>query len=448
VPKPVGARWRADHSTTLGCRPCVWTTFCISPKLPFFASRESIANAVNLIAIKSGSLLGSLTYRHASLANCQKRLADRYALEPEIDLQGYTCRAVIDWISIRLRLQAETQHQWLQRIVAPFLGRKAHIDALDERPGGVSDHFELRIQEPDILAVRRICRAINEKYALQAQPIVDAIEISIDFTPKEPDDVARAKLLTVLVRHFQPSRDVMSNRLDRPRFTFGRGAGMTVGVLGHRTTAGDTDHFLISTAMDRQPYVDATYYVGAEDAGMRWRVMDKVLDRQNHEAGTRLELDDAKKRTRIEVTLDRSEITALGVNYLNDLAQFPFSRLQNRAFKFMLPSFHDPARLRASWRTAIKVSRDQERMQKFLNAGVIGVMAMDGALGHQVKALRKRSKGDFAERGLKLKLPPRVGKGSSGTFVAYEALNARIGVALRHLGERVATAFSVVDEEL
>jgi len=407
-----------------------------------------LANAANLIAIKSGSLLGSLTYRKESLTNGQKRLVDRYALEPEIDLQDYTCRAVIDWISIRLCLEAETQHQWLQRIVAPFLGRKAHIEALDERPGGVADHFELRIQEPDILILRRICRAINERYALQAPPIVAAIEISVDFTPKEPDDVARAKLLTVLMRHFQPSRDVMSNRLDRPRFTFGRAAGMTVGVVGHRKTGGDSDHLLISTAGDRRPYVDATYYVGADDAGMRWRIMDKVLDRQNHEAGTRLALDDAKKRTRIEVTLDRSEITALGVDDLNDLAQFPFSRLQNRAFTFMLPTFHDPARLRACWRTAIKVSRDRERMQKFLNAGVIGLMAMDGALGRQRDRLRRASKQDLTCRGLKLRSLPRVGKGSSGTFVAYQVMNERTGVALRHLGERVAAAFSVADEEL
>ncbi|MCX5578984.1 hypothetical protein [Kaistia terrae] len=408
-----------------------------------------MTTAVNLVAIKSRKFLGQLTYRRSPVSKVQRRLVGRYALVPEIDLRDFTCRSVIDWISLRLWLGRETQHQWLQRDFEDAFGSKSFIEALNKRPGGVSDLFEFRVQEPDLVKIRSLCRKLYIKYDLQAPPIVSQIEVSVDFTPRKPSDFARAKLFTVLTHHFQPSRDVMSNRRDRPRFTFGTGAKNTVGVIGRpRTASSDNDHFLISTATDRQPFVDATYYVGAEDADIRWRIMDKVVDRQNKGAGTILVLDDTKKRVRVEVTLDRPEIAALGVDVLDDLKGLRFSRLQAKAFAFVLPTFLDPNRVGPSVRTAVQVWKDRQRMEKFLNAGAIGLQAMDGALERRMKALRRKSQCDLAKKGLKLKVPARTGVGSSGTFVSYEAMNERVGVALRHLGERVAAAFSTPEKDL
>lgn len=408
-----------------------------------------MTTVVNLVAIKSRKLLGQLAYRKIPVSKVQRRLVGRYALEPEIDLGDFTCRAVIDWISIRLWLGRETQHQWLQRDVEAALGERCYIEPLDKRSGGVSDLFEFRVQEPDLVKVRRLCRTFYGKYDLQMPPVVSEMEISVDFTPKHPGDLARAQLFIALTRHFQPSRDVMGHRRDRPRFTFGRGANDTVGVIGRpRSASGDKDHFLISSTTDRQPFVDATYYVGAEDSDMRWRIMDKVLDRQNRAAGTSLVLGDKMKRVRIEVTLGRPEVAALGIDFLYDLKGFRITRLQAKAFAFVLPTFLDPARARPSVRTAAHVWNDRQRMEKFLNAGAIGLKAMDAALDRRMKALRRASQGDLAKKGLKLKAPPRTGVGSSGTFVSYEAMNERVGMALRHLRERVAAAFSVPDKDL
>jgi hypothetical protein len=59
-----------------------------------------------------------------------------------------------------------------------------------------------------------------------------------------------------------------------------------------------------------------------------WRVMVKERDKQNVGAGTALILPWDQKRARIEVTLSRSEIAALGVDFLDDLRSFNFVKLQ------------------------------------------------------------------------------------------------------------------------
>ena len=392
--------------------------------------------SIPLFAVKTKLDLGRLTYRKLPIANIQRRLAGRYALEPEIALNDYSCRAVIDWLS----LGRETQHQWLQHEVKAVLGKASHIKALEEKPGGVSDQFEIRVQEPQLDEVRRLCERVQGKFGLRAPPVVGEIEISVDFTPKTPDDVARAKLFQVLTHHFQPPRDVIAHLRDRPRFAFGTGAAATVGVLGYsRVSCSKNDHFLILTTTDRLPYVDATYYVGSREAGSRWRIMDKVVDRQNRSAGTQRYLADAEKRVRIEVTFSRQELAAMNLNHLADLRTFSFSRLQAKAFIFVLPTF---GTREVGLLASISAWKDRRRTEKFSKAGVVGLKTMDDALDRQRETIRSGARSDFRQRGLTMKPLPRFGKGASGTSVAYQEMNERVGVALRHLGERVAASFS------
>lgn len=60
-------------------------------------------------AIKAKVHLGELTFRQRTMTNSQARLVGRYALEPEINLDAFNCRAVIDWVTICFWLGRTTQ---------------------------------------------------------------------------------------------------------------------------------------------------------------------------------------------------------------------------------------------------------------------------------------------------------------------------------------------------
>lgn len=410
-----------------------------------------MAISVPYFTIKTKSDPGELVFRRRPMANSQARLAGRYALEPDIDLKAFSCNAVIDWIVIFFWLGRKTQVQWLKRDVDSALGTNCYVYIHDEEPGGVSDKFDVTIQEPDLRKLRDICDTIEAKYGLEILPAVRAIEISVDFKPDEPDDAARAKLYTALTRHFWTDRDVISRPYDRPRFTWGDSPSSDQGkrsptghVLKHgwKRPKHINEHFLLSTNHDRAPFVDANYYVGAKDADVRWRIMDKVVDQQNRDAGTFVPLDDADKRVRVEVTLDRPAVERLGVTFLEDLPKLHFARLQKSFFTFMRPTFIDTGKAGHTRETAIKAWHDQQRIGKFLKTGVIGLKAMDDAQRRQAERLRKQERGRLVANVLKMKRPSRVGTQKGGTFLAYEDLNGRISDALGELERRVGAAFS------
>ena len=397
---------------------------------------------VPLFAIKSRSYLGILRYEATPTDKKQRRLLGRVALLPQIQLQDFQCRAVIDWVTVGLSLSRNTQHQWLQQKVEAVFGRRSYIKALDKGPGDASDAFEITIQEPDLCRLQRLCAALERKFGFQRPPIITAIEISVDFIPKVGGAHDRAKLFMVLTRHFHPKRDVLSAPLDRPRFSIKRKT-KPIFVLGSKDGRRKLDDDqLVSLESDRTPFVDSTYYVGADDADVQWSVMDKIIDTQNPAEGTYVTLDEHEKRVRIEVTLDRTAVAQLGVEGLTDLSALQFSRLQSKFFSFVLPTFIDSPRMPPGFRTASQAWRERYRMMKFINAGVIGLAAMEDAMERQMKKLRLQVRGDLRRKGLTVKPIPRVGSGSAGTFVAYAELNERVAVALRHLEERVAASFS------
>lgn len=398
---------------------------------------------VPLLMIKSPADLGYLRYERKPIEKKQRRFEGRYALTPQVQLYEFECRAVIDWITLRLVSGRATQHQWIQQVVEPQFGRGCYIKVVDETPGRVSNVFEVTFQEPDLSLVNRICGLLDKKFGLQAPPVVAAIEVSVDFRSRFRDARDRAKLFMALTRHFEASRDVLSNYSDWPRFTFGDGDKETVGALGRKEGRPDLDDvYLVSVEADRLPFVDACYYVGAKEADTRWRIMDKVIDRQNRAAGTFVSLDDIDKRVRIEVTLDRSVIAGFGVDYLTDLPRLPFAQLQSRFFSFVLPTFADASHFHVGAVKAAKFMHERKREQKFLGTGVIGLAAMDGAWARRLKAIRKDATVRLRSNGRAVKPIKRVGRGSSGHYLAYQELNDRVGVALRHLGQRVAAALA------
>jgi hypothetical protein len=137
---------------------------------------------------------------------------------------------------------------------------------------------------------------------------------------------------------------------------------------------------LLSTDWDNAPYTDGTLEVGAKEADMRWRIMDKVRDQQNRKAGTFIALDDKSKRARIEVTLDRPEVAALGVTSIDDLKKLNFTKLQGRYFRFLLPTFTQKSSVLPDVRSAMIGWRDFQRTIKFTRTGNIGLKTMDDVL--------------------------------------------------------------------
>ncbi len=265
------------------------------------------AFSVPLVAKKTAKLVGKLDYHRVELPNKQRRLAGRYALRPDVDLSKFETRAVIDWLQLGFLLSRKTQFQWVQREAESVLGTKPWVVSGSEGPNNASLTFDVRIQEPEIAEALMLVRRLEAKFGLDMDPVVRAIEVSVDFRPATPNEIERAKMLVTLTNHLMVKRDIISHTMDRPRYITARGPDGVTSALYHSRHLSDeqNNHFLFSSDRDRAPSIDSTYALGAKGADVRWGVMDKVLDSQNPNAGTFVNLDEASKRVRIEVTLDR-----------------------------------------------------------------------------------------------------------------------------------------------
>lgn len=245
------------------------------------------------------------------------------------------------------------------------------------------------------------------------------------------------------MNHLLVEEDVISNLRDRPRTVWGRDGRSVTRLIydSKHLTPEENKRFLIETERDRAPFMDATLEIGAKEADVRWRIMDKIVDRQNVDAGTFVALKEAEKRARIEVTLDRPEVEALGINLFSDLKDLNFTRLQGRYFRFFLPTFSGQAAYGPGSKAAIIVWQDRQRMMKFAKSGGLALRAMDSALAEQRLKMKRQALQDIHSRGLRLSRHAQTGRGLAGSFIAYEELNERVRTALRNLGRRVVDGF-------
>lgn len=406
-------------------------------------SRPKPVLPVPLLAKKVPTLIGHLEYARVELSNKQKRLTGRYALRPIIDLNRFKTRAVIDWLTLGVLLERPTQFWWIQAEISGLLDRTPFVVNRVGKERESSVGFDVTFQEPDIPTVLKAIAAIDAKFGLGMAPVLRSIEISIDFTPRVPNELERARIARVLMNHLLVEPDVTSRLRDRPRTVWGRDEHSVMRLIydSKHLTAEENKRFLIETDRDRGPFTDGTLEIGAKEADVRWRIMDKVIDRQNVRAGTFISLDESEKRVRIEVTLDRPEVEVLGVTFLSDLEDLNFTRLQGRYFRFFLPTFSRHAELGLRTRSALTLWQDRQRAVKFGKTGNVGLKAMDEALVKQLTEIKRQALRDLHRRGLRLPRNDRTGIGSAGYFVAYEGLNERILTALRNLGKRVAAGF-------
>ncbi|MBZ9857068.1 hypothetical protein LB566_25070 [Mesorhizobium sp. CA13] len=390
------------------------------------------SHSVTLMAAKSPSSF-TLTYTEQQADQKQKRFQNRVVLQPEIDLKSYTCRAVIDWADIRFRTVKYTQWKWIKHHIDKAIGERTWAEKGKLDDDGKYREFVVRIQEPvtrDLLLAEDVVRA---RWDLQEQAEIAGLEVSVDFKPREFSREALALMFGVLVRSHLPSRNVIDEPADRPRFAWGKGDDDNRHVLGYDQRHPErSDAFLLNPAKDEPAAFDATYYVGAKGSRSAWRTMVKVLDKQNIATGTRKVLLERERRVRLEVTVNESELRDMGIKTIMDLAAYRFQRLQGRYFKFAVPTFPQLATEPAEKRRPLLEFSWKRRLQRFLNAGVVGLEAWDEAWRRKKKQTRKEALGTNLPLGL-----TSVMTGSSSTLKDYNELTRKVIQALRHIDDRM-----------
>jgi hypothetical protein len=423
--------------------------------------------------MKSNAQPEILTFREEDVHRTQARLKGRTVLVPEIDLNAYRFRAVIDWVKLRFVVGRNTQFPYLQDAIEKELGRRCYVEPIKPGPGGVSDTFDVVFQEPaSIQALREICDKVEDAYGLKSRPEVVGIEVSVDAYPSMPSDSARAQILGVMQRTIFTDRDIWSAKNDRQRFVFGsndnaQDEGNADEFRNDENSASESDAAKKKTtryvAPDPDPEkakgksafnpehfeampVDATVYLGPKGGPVMIRVMDKIMDQQNRKAGTREDLAEDRKRARIEVMLRGAELKRLGIGTVDDLCGLNFRKLQKKYFQFMLPTFEKASSGKMTGKDALLAERAAWRKKVFTRSGVVGVMAMDNERERfrmmqlpDLKTLLRRLGRPFRTK--------RTGTGTTQQMMAYEALNEKVAVALRSLGEREARAMKVVEAE-
>ncbi|MVO95494.1 hypothetical protein FML87_23040 [Rhizobium leguminosarum bv. phaseoli] len=398
-----------------------------------------LIHQVTLYREKGSNAPVVLAYAETTLRSSQARLINRTTLTPQIDLEAYQCRAVVDWIDIHFELSRRTQYWHLNDRIEKLTGRKEYPEALDIGDGKTATRYKLRVQEPDLETVRKVLSDLESAYGFVSPAGVSGIEISIDFYPEKPSEEARARMHGVLVRHFYPTTRVLRSSRMWPRFmpgsikktdyTIARNEGDDSLDIGDRMTP----------ELDRPALYGSTYYVGERDNPRAfWRIQNKVFDKQNKAAGTLDKLPDAMKRVRIEVTLGHEGCREVGLKHFDDLGTVKITRLQKSFFQFMKPTFPDiRPNIHRAGPVAVKRKVEEYRRQRFFNAGVLGLQIREDAR-EELRALEMPTIRKMHRRsGTKMAARVRAGAGAFGTMVAYEDLTRMVERALAGLQRKV-----------
>lgn len=372
-------------------------------------------------------------YTVERLARKQARFDGRECWKPQLDLDQFRCRAVIDWIELRVRTGRPTQFQHLQKRIEPLVGRTPWVRAVSAGPGRVASAFIIRIQEPTVDVLANVEKELARRFGTD-EVIVSAVEVSVDFTPKTASEQARAQMVAILALHHLPKQDVTTNCSDRPRIAWGRGPNATRHLVGWNASSTILDVQLRACPdHDFGLRLDATVYSGSRNASPRWRIMEKILDSQNPADSAARVLADHEKRCRIEVTLHENELERWKVRGISDLRALSFSRLQGDYFHFALPTFRTEF---ASLRPAAERWIETHRQRRFKNAGVLGLAMLDGAHEAMRADFRKQLLSRLRSQGKRASPRSRSGTGTRKAMVAFEELNRRVAKALDRLAMR------------
>lgn len=398
------------------------------------------SSTVSLQFAKSARDPVSLGFTDCRHTGKQAAVRDRVLLQPEIDLQKYEFSAVIDVIEVVVKTGRVTQFRHIKDFLEKVYSKRYYVVPIQPGEGKESDIFTVRIQEPrSAAAVADICDTITAEFGSTATPTIREIEISVDARPKVPNDDDRARMFGVMQRTIFTGRDIFTEGNSRPRYCIERNKPpeFLFGKWLREPIAMDPR---LWPEWDRPAPVDGTFSFGAKNEPSLVKIMDKVVDTQNHDEDTKVDLKDNEKRARVEVTLQLEELLDLGVCELEDLRSFSYPRLQRRNFQFKLPTFDETGGLGKAALKLVRVLKEERRLKRFLSTGVIGLLAMQrGEADFRSRHLPGLQR-HMRQRGLKMKRNRR-GTGPAGTFVAYEELNRLVADALWNLSKRERRAW-------
>jgi hypothetical protein len=388
-----------------------------------------------------------LTLHHTllPLENKQARLAGRSALVPDVSIEDYRFRAVIDWIEIQVHLGRPTQAQYVQDVLRQHLNRNCHIVGQDEGPGCVFSVCTIRVQEPASFAlIATIHQSLVDTFGAAAGDKVTEMEVSIDVYPKVASDTARAIMLGTMQRTIWTDRDIWSSPRSRPRYAFSSGGAFKLSPPPNDEVAKKpvkrNRERITRVVPDNHdiPSIDGTMYLGAQEDDVLIRLMDKIIDTQNPN-GTHSTLPPDQRRVRIEVRIKGSDLTEMGVTDIQSLSRLRMASLQKRYFQFRLPTF--------SWRdnpmTGAQVlhnTRQEWRAQTYLRAGVTGLIAMEMEGAVNMSKASDQAKPVLNALGKNIAPSQR----RAPAFVSYETMNRKMTEALVGLSRREETAWDDV----
>lgn len=392
-----------------------------------------------------------LKHRLEKLKNTQARLRGKIALVPDVDLDTYRFRAVVDWIEFGMQFARGVQVQLLQPILKKFFARNCHIKPVDIGPGSVFTLCRIRVQAPKNLAlVYEAYRALVDAYGESGASQITGIEISVDAYPRDRSDIARGILMGAMQRTIWTDRDIWTKPNSRPRMISATASTRpeevekkVVTKLSPAPKSDPTGKSSIDPKKHNSPMLDATLYLGAQYDQIMTRLMDKVIDEQRPD-GTRTELAEEDRRVRVEVRLEGSALDEIGLTDVASLRQMKFTNLQGRHFQFKLPTFS----VRQPARKGVDLAHNQyaqRRAQTYLNAGVTALMVMDDARDRQRRKIRSRVERHLGTKGL----PKHVllEQRRAPAFVSYEALNRKVALAFLKLAKREDNACRCVGGE-
>lgn len=199
----------------------------------------------------------------------------------------YRAVAVVDWIRLVVNTQSPTQFQWLQRDLAAIMNlptdKRIHVKARHPGSGGVSTCFAITFHDGPANNVHELCRIMDElakRFPLSGQPVVDGIEVALDFYKKG----APGDLLS------------MTRQLQGCIAAYDGNARLHFPDTGQSITLGS------GVRLDPAK----TMRIGHESDDLQWRVYLKTTDNVKDAKAQRLPIE--LHRARAEVTLSHAAL--------------------------------------------------------------------------------------------------------------------------------------------